>query len=412
MATATAMGTATAPVTGRVCISVEERLAAIQSVEAVYEALAGSGLSAVEANTALAASLAAMPEFSAAGVDTVASSVWARFVDGRLLIVANNRLPEPVSDSLLAEEVLERAGVTGRDGLRSARLAPSSERTELPGMDRVRLFHSFGPAFDQVQSPIDDLSEWFRAHGYEVVAGAEGDASVEMLRAIAGDGFFYLNTHGGRGVLRDSSTVFAVQTSTLVDSTREVSADIAEDLQNDLLVYMTAPNGTKRNGKPVSHTRYAITYRFVQKYMSFGERSIVFMNVCFSTYPNTWHETGTIPYVPDGAGDPYGSFMMGFGANAHERTVRFFPIVSAPYTDRLVVACHGGSTTDEDRIPFTVHSAILDPGGFLHLPTDTGLVIEAGRREKQLPRDTELVTVTLEWTEMKPFPAYDPGQPR
>lgn len=258
-------------------VSDAERTAAIAAAESRVEALASGGTSGAALNAALAAFLATRPEFSAAGVDTLTSTVWGAFRDGRVLMVVNNRLPQPLSDSLRPVSP-QPSGATGVQAL---------DATELPAEDRVRLLHSFGPGFDQVQAPVTDIGRWLDEHGYEVAAGNEGDARVETLRNVRGDGFFYLNTHGGKAKTRAGDQIFAVQTSSIVAPEKDRFPDFKDDLENGRLVYMTAPNGGElAAGIPDWDTRYAITYKFVERYMSFGKNSIVFLNVCHSAGPH------------------------------------------------------------------------------------------------------------------------------
>lgn len=251
-----------------------QRTAALTAAEGRAEALSASGLTGMELNTALARFLATRTEFSAAGVDTLTSTVWGTFRDGRTLVIVNNRPPQPLSDSL-------RPALAPQSGVRED--VHAADPTELPAVDRVRLLHSFGAGFDQVQAPVSDVSRWLDENGYDVVAGGEGDARVETLRKISGDGFLYLNTHGGKAKGRSGAQMFAVGTSSISDTIKDKFADFRDDLDNDRLVYMTAPNGGELvGGIPDWDTRYAITYKFVEKYMSFGRNSIVFLNVCHS----------------------------------------------------------------------------------------------------------------------------------
>lgn len=253
-------------------LTAAERMEAIAAVESRIEALSQEADSPEALNQALAEWFAGRTEFEAAGVDST-SSVWARFRDGRLLIVANNREPAEAGDSALA------ATAPASPGPQMA-IAGASE---LPQRSVVRLLHSFGANFDG-QAPINDLSDWFSAAGYVPAAGVEGDAGVERLRLVSGDAFFYLNTHGGRGRTRGDQGVYAVQTSTLVSGAVDAQPVYEDDLENGRLVYMTARNGGKILGGLVDDwdTRYAITYRFVEEYMSFGKNSIVYINACFS----------------------------------------------------------------------------------------------------------------------------------
>ncbi len=301
-------------------ISVEERMGAIDAAETLLETLLASGAEGEELNTALAAGLEALPIIEVTGVDPVTSMAWARFNDGRLLIIGDNRPMGPVNDSILAAQAIQRdptptiraggidAGAASGAQLSSAaraNIAPADALSALPGSRDVRLLHSFGVDFDQLQRPIEDMGEWFEEHGYELRKGQEGDARVATLRNLSGDGFFYFNSHGGAGYNRNGDKLFVMTSSTLVTPANERLPEIAADLDHDRLVYFTARNGRHVAGIPVVDTRYSVTRFFVEEYWSFAENSIVFLNVCHSATADPgidafiaeMHEAGTGVYL-------------------------------------------------------------------------------------------------------------------
>lgn len=266
------------PVAGE--LTEEQRMAAIHAAEEYFESLLAQRLPREEVNEALVEWLRERPEFRDAGTGDL-SSVWAIFVDGMPYAIANNRDPVPPSSAV------RTAYEPGTPG---AALLPGpgsrAEATELPEPLQVRLLHSLGPGFTG-QAPIDDLAEWFRNAGYTVVAGNEGDARIEKLRQVKDDAFFYFNTHGATGTLDTGERFYMMGTSSISSEVKNRFKDIADDLLHRRLVQLTAPNGlTKPDGTPDSDTRYAITYRFVEQYMEFGENSVVFFNVCGSTHPS------------------------------------------------------------------------------------------------------------------------------
>lgn len=279
----------------------EERTLAIEATEELLGSLGAAELSTEEFNQTVAAWFSTRPEFEAVAVDSSSSSIWARFIDGRLLVVANNREPGAPSEAAQDTSALPPAAnpvrlASAGTMLRAAygpgapllQSQPNANATELPGSNQVRLLHSFGPDFEQVQAPVRDLTEWFTAAGYDVVEGKEGDARVDKLRQVSGDGFFYLNTHGGKGELRGGETVYIVQSSSLRAEATDKLPDFKDDLDNGRLVYMMAQNGSRKffDLVPEWDTRYAITHHFVDKYMSFGKNSLIFLNVCFSASAN------------------------------------------------------------------------------------------------------------------------------
>jgi hypothetical protein len=255
-------------------LTTAQRTRALDAAEAKAGDLRRQGLAGDAFNQALAAWFATRPEFEASGVDET-SSVWARFDDGRLLIVPNNReLQRAASPSSSLE-----------GGAADAAAPP--ETTELPGPVQVRLFHAFGAGFGG-QAVIDQVRPWFQRAGYTVAAGNEGDARVETLRKVSGDGFFYFNTHGGKGTARNGRKLFAMWTSSVADTIKDRFPDFKEDLDSLRMVYMAERTGEvdPTTKSDVYETRYAITYLFVEKYMSFGKNSILYFNVCWSGNEN------------------------------------------------------------------------------------------------------------------------------
>jgi hypothetical protein len=250
----------------------EVRFAAITALETRLQQLAPS-LSDDAWAAAVVQWLNGRAEFETAEAEPDAAGVSARFTDGRVLIASRSRVPGPPSAEVTDPEVAADAETSSISRNVSA---------QLPRPLRVRLLHSFGADFDQVQQPVDDMARWFRAAGYDVAPGVQGDARLTALRNVSGDAFFYLNTHGGVGKTREGEKLFAVQSSTLSGAEMDRLPEIRGDLDAGRLVYMTFPNGRWLGEIPRVDTRYGITHRFVREHMSFGEGSVVFLNVCWS----------------------------------------------------------------------------------------------------------------------------------
>ena len=251
--------------------AVARRLGAVAAVEERCRELSRQSLPPTAFLQGVAAFMATRPEYQASGVDLETLSAWGRFVDGRLHIVAANR--EPSSLALGGDEP--------NVGLKAG--------AELPAATKARLLHSFGPNFEG-QTPVDEMRGYLNGKGWTVRAGPEGSAEVAMLKGTSGDGFFYFNTHGGRGEVADPSEpdgkMYSIQTSTLVSADAEQTFD--SDIQAFRLVHFTARNGEQIRifGIPVMadwDTRYGITYRFVDAYMRFTNASVVMINACFSS---------------------------------------------------------------------------------------------------------------------------------
>ncbi len=249
---------------------VAARLAAIAAVEEQCRQLGSQGLAGAAFLQAVAAFMATRPEYKAAGVDLESLSAWGRFQDGQLHVVAANREPAPRTAAAVRRNI-------------------PAKSADVPQATKARLLHSFGPNFEG-QTPVNDMRGYLQGKGWTVRAGAEGDAHVGTLKGTVGDGFFYINTHGGRGEVDDPSEpdgkMYSIQSSTLVDD--DYQKVFAADLAALRLVHFTAHNGEQIRilGVPVMgdwDTRYGITYRFVDAYMSFASGSVVLVNACYSS---------------------------------------------------------------------------------------------------------------------------------
>jgi len=254
---------------------VATKLAAIAAVEAQSIQASAQQPSPLDFAQSIAAFMSTRPEYVASGVDVDTLSAWGRFGDGTGHIVTSNRIPDANAAS----------------GLR-AQAAAKADGSEFPQSNRARLLQSFGDNFDSSVLASTQMASYFKSKDWTPSSGSTAD--VAALQVVNGDGFFYFNTHGGRQGVTDPSEpdgkIYAVQSSTVVNDGWE--AAFADDLTNLRLVHFTAPQSNldvpTPGGPPVSipllfDTRYGITYRFVQKYMSFAPHSVVWMNACFSS---------------------------------------------------------------------------------------------------------------------------------
>ena len=218
---------------------------------------------------AIAAFMGTRSEYQATGIDEGSLCAWGLLKNGKLHIVANNRDPHPAPVGTPAP--IPVPVVAG------ASMSPSSF---------ARLFHSFGGGFEG-QDPINDVSGWLKSAGWSVRSGIEGDARVATLRGVSGDGFFYINCHGGRvDVTTPAGTalVCGIQSPTLADVNPEKIPEYADDLASHRLAYFTAKNGRQISWESATRHRHPLRHHggFVDKYWSFAKDSIVFVNACYS----------------------------------------------------------------------------------------------------------------------------------
>jgi hypothetical protein len=247
-------------------LSDAQRAAVIAAVEQRADALWAAPGDAASRAQAAADFLATLPAYVSTGLDTETATAWGHFTDGRLHLVSFNYAPQR-----RAQPTAAPAGGTRR----ALAAAP-----ELPRAEFARVMQAFGPPFDG-QDVVDDLGQWLQVGGYSLRPTAVGDARVSSLRQVQGDGFLYLNSHGGAGgnVLYDGSqtSLYSLQSSTLVDPLLEQMPDFREDLAQLRLTYYTT-----KNLDGVNDTRYGITANFVARYWRFATDAVVVLNACSS----------------------------------------------------------------------------------------------------------------------------------
>lgn len=238
-------------------VSPAQRRAAIDRVEHAFASVDWHNPAA--AKQSLLQTLRSRAEFEASGANDDAS-VWARFTDGRFLIIADNR---PAADSIFPGE----SGGTNLDN-------PGVPRKELPKEGTARLMNAMGTHFINTGSA---LSAMLSAGGYNVSRPA---ATIENLEAVQGDGVFYLDSHGGQATLSDGTTTYGVWTSTVWDTTAERTYRELWDAKQ--IGYFTA----KMNDIPghrdtaTVETHIAITAEFVSNQMSFGTNCLIYIDAC------------------------------------------------------------------------------------------------------------------------------------
>lgn len=212
------------------------------------------------------------------------TGVWARFDDGRLLIIPNNLQPGAPEDTLelLSGEspvALAPAGTprtkiidAGRKAMRALRVPTSG--LELPKSRQFRVWDGINGCY---LTPRNRIRALLREGGY--VEAPALSPTVDGFLKVRGDGVFVLFSHGDAGQLKDRSNVYAVWTSTNVGYPEEALYDAYFDSHE--LAYMIMP-GRDAQGGCSTVTNYGITATFVARRMSFTENSLVYLNVCQS----------------------------------------------------------------------------------------------------------------------------------
>ena len=205
--------------------------------------------------------------FEASGI-APDGSVWARFTDGKMLIYVSNFQPASAPPS-----PFNRSDGNGYGG-----------RTEnLPGTLKARILNSLGTAFEDAGSAeaVQSIRSWLDNAGYTSPLGSS-TAGVNDLKQVSGDGIFYMSAHGGMCQARDSTTIYAIWTAD--EASPASDAGLKLDLDSSYVVYMVATHDRGFLGNTTSK-HYAITPKFVNRYMSFGSNSLVYFNACSSNDP-------------------------------------------------------------------------------------------------------------------------------
>jgi len=213
--------------------------------------------------------LKSIPEFEEVGISEEGGDVWARFIDGAMFIAVNNRpntqdISEPDWDHLESEQSNQRK-------------TNSSARIGLPSTDEVILFNSLGTSYRSSRYSRDFIKFLFNKKGYEVNLK---DGSLANLKAVKTTGVFYFSSHGGMVKNRKGKSIYAVWTSDTVSVAAQKAN--AEDIRKENLVFISAHHNIGRDGKDQIETHFGITTGFVEKYMSFAENAMMYMDVCES----------------------------------------------------------------------------------------------------------------------------------
>lgn len=202
------------------------------------------------------------PEYEDSGIARI-GNVWARFTDGRLVMV-----PFLAPETRGAGQPPAGPHSAGPPGAAPPGAAPTP-RFIIPASRQARLLDPFTP---DLKSPIDDhLIPWLTGAGYTPI---RGQGSVDSLRAVKGDGIFYIDTHGLTGIERGSNLVFGMVSGVSVYPDDAATRSIwEEDWKEGRLAYTAGRLGSNR---------YFISHKFVKHYMSFSEGAFIFINACSS----------------------------------------------------------------------------------------------------------------------------------
>lgn len=282
-----------APCSGTDCdpnvITDQERFNALNAIDSVSSLLGGVSPDSLAA--ALVAFLNSRDEYEAVGQQ--GTSVWARFDDGRMVMIPNNRFPdttgvasypkgyEPPTQTVqvVAEPLPPRRNEKSNlEKNQSNRLSPTAASYGLPHSVQAAVFSTLGSSCFTLGQPyvnylIDQGGYWRSPMAYP---------SPADLTTVQNYGFFYIDSHGGVCISRNSIAITGIWTNTIYSAANDVV--FKSQLDADELVYMYAKGdslGTCKN-----QWRYAFTGKFVASYMSFAPNSFVYIGACQSDAPS------------------------------------------------------------------------------------------------------------------------------
>jgi hypothetical protein len=323
------------PLFSQQVLTEEARARAMDAIEAKFDSL--RGLPAPERNNQTAAFMKTQKEIAEAGV-TDDGNVWALFKDGVPYEIFGNMKPlstkpgslaiptEPTSArpwiaaprlqgkdqpaSSTAAVLLDNAFEDGGPALRGpfaasfysptavlTRSSPQSnpsaqlQGNDLPESTQARVANALGNAFQDITGNIRSMLE--ANNGYKCAPG--NDASVETLMNVKGVGVFFMEAHGGNGMIHDpvkgkNNTIYILTTSSLwtPQLTRKY---IEQNLFLDGCLGLCFAGADRDPHSPsIVHNKryYTITSLFIKKFWRFSENSFVFIHACTS---NTLKET-------------------------------------------------------------------------------------------------------------------------
>lgn len=265
------------------------RASALSSIDSV--ALLLDGVTPDSFATALVVFLNSRDEFEAVGQQ--GTSVWARFDDGRMVMIPNNRFPgakavaaypegyepseyavqlvaEPLPPRRIEESTLEQN--------QSLRLLPAAPSYGVPQSVQSAVFSTLGANCFTLGVPY--INYLLDQGGYWRTAIS--NPSPADLATVQNYGFFFIDSHGGVCISRNSIAITGIWTNTVTSA--ENDATLKPQLDADELVYMYAKGDS--GGVCKNQWRYAFTGKFVASYMSFAQNSFVCISACESDAPS------------------------------------------------------------------------------------------------------------------------------
>jgi hypothetical protein len=246
-------------------LSVEQRALATGALADRFQQITGGSDTTTPAQwEELRAWVMTQPDFVDAGVGD--QLLWARFRDGRYFLYTDNWRPLPTTPQALA-----RAPTGVQDAALLKQDVPASADALLLA-DSHPDFADAGPVMTRMAAALKKR-EW--------TPSGQRSLSVETLKAQGELGFLFLTAHSGIfGPTGEQQ--FAMITDDVVTIAKDFS--YSSELEDTSLIYHRDRRGWEKLGLK-GNLRYAITARFVDRYLRFSPESLVILVSCNSGSP-------------------------------------------------------------------------------------------------------------------------------
>lgn len=233
---------------------------------------------AADANAMLAAAQA-LPDVKDAGLSDD-FTVWLQYKDGtgQVIITA----PRDEEDEVVPEG---SAPSLQHIAAKKQTLRNAKDATR-PDGHKAFVYSALTKDFTglQISDPVTMISGFLTTQGYDVAS--TDSANYNMLREVQNASVFYIDTHGGVGLIHDSDNgldtrVFTIATPTPVSDS--AIANNIEAIKSGEMTYISVAEWFERvPGLPQLRLSsfLAITPIFVRNHMSFARNSFVFINGC------------------------------------------------------------------------------------------------------------------------------------
>lgn len=271
-------------------VALEKRNATIASIDAALADLSPDDLDA--AQSAIFDLLRGDSAIARVGKNDD-GSVWARFTDGRPLVVALNH---PIDEAVLNEVLAQPPESPRVAPPRPARFSPKDRQrsggiatVSLPDGTDAFLFSTFDASV-RADNHLTTLDGWLNEGGYTVVnRGRQSRGTIENLRLVRDAAVLYINGPGAVGYVEQADTgqpetpVYALATATLRAEDGSTDAQYAQELEDGEVGYIATPtrvllvNQQVRFGRS-SFRHYFVTYRFAESWWSFAVGAQVYID--------------------------------------------------------------------------------------------------------------------------------------